>query len=128
MKLIASVALLLALTLACTSVAPTATPDATLRADIDQLQGEMEDLRQATPPPTATQMHRFGQTSAGYKAKYKTYVRMWPKFNGSDSLPWHLLKLLKRTSATALQQYNGPFSTLWGCLCAAPRPMLSYSG
>ena len=54
MKLIASVVLLLSLTLACAGAAPTATPDATLRADIDQLQDEMEDLRQETPQPTAT--------------------------------------------------------------------------
>lgn len=54
MKLIASAAILLSLTLACTSVAPTATPDATLRADINQLQDEIEDLKEATPAPTAT--------------------------------------------------------------------------
>lgn len=54
MKLIASVAILLSLTLACTSAAPTATPDATLRADIDQLLDEVQDLKEATPAPTAT--------------------------------------------------------------------------
>lgn len=54
MKLIISVPIVLCLTLACAGNAPTATPDATLRADIDQLQDEMQELRQATPQPTAT--------------------------------------------------------------------------
>ena len=54
MKLIASVVLLASLALACAGNAPTATPDATLRADINQLQDEIEDLRQETPAPTAT--------------------------------------------------------------------------
>lgn len=54
MKLIASAAILLSLTLACTSVAPTATPDATLRADINQLQDEVKGLKEATPAPTPT--------------------------------------------------------------------------
>ena len=54
MKLIASMVLLASLALACAGNAPTATPDATLRADINQLQDEIEDLRQETPAPTAT--------------------------------------------------------------------------
>lgn len=54
MRLITSIALLAFLTAACADGAPPPTPDASLRADIDRLQADMEELRQETPVPTTT--------------------------------------------------------------------------